>query len=560
MPHAAFAVIAKAIIAIGVKAGIAKAVAMFAVKALTALALNAAVSAVANAFVSKPSSGFSLLDPAQFNNISSDPLAPRIICYGESAIAGEIVFEDLHTDRKWVSYVIQLADFGQDQNPHELIRLEVDGSTVNFDGSGNATGTFAGVMKRRFYGGDPDQTADSALVSSSSGLWTTDHRGRGCVYVVWECKLSDTEKFPSGLPTGMWVLRGRRLYNPLKDSTFPGGAGSHRLDDETTWEYDNLAPLVASDYARGISMNGIRCAGLHVPADLIDQDQLAASISAAEVEGWTINGFVLCDADPGEVLKSFAQHMGGRIASRKGRLAIVAGYDWPDVLTLGEDDLAGPLQLDTARPWRDAYNAVRGTYREPANDWGPIETNLIQIADWVTEDGEVLERPFAAPYSHDFVQTSKLAKIELYRERQPCTIDGAWKLRAAEAGEAQTVRVRLPQYEIDARFEIVNRALDAMGFVSFSLRQWDPELGLAFAEEDAGDMVTADALNRSSLTPTTPSGFTATGTAISSATGALPAILVQGTPLDWVDGVVVEISEDAGSTWNVVSDTRPEGS
>lgn len=543
---------------LGANAATAAAVAAFAVKVVTAVALNAAMSALSDAFSPSQSQGFGLLDPSQFNTLRSDPLGPRMICYGQSAIAGDLQFQHLHADREWVSHVIQLADFGQDNNLHELVDVLIDGVSTSFDGAGNAIGAFAGNLKVRFYGGDWDQTADSALIANAPGKWTSNHRGRSCVYVVLEAKLSNSALFPAGLPTILFKLKGRRLYNPLLDSTFPGGSGTHRIDDETTWAWSNNAALVAFDFARGIKTNGHFVAGLRTPLNLIDFDWLKASIAACEAKGWTIDGFIPCDEDPGDVLKTMAQHMGGRIASRKGKVAIVAGYEWPALLVLGEDDLAGGLSLKSNRPWREAANAGRASFRDPNAAFGPVETNLFQVAAWIAEDNnQILERVFAAPFAVDFAQAARLLKVDLHRERAPMTIDAPWKLRIADAGEADHVWVRLPQYSVDAMFEVVARALDASGFVTLSLRQFDPIAAFTWNASEAGTAPIAGELDRSAPTPPTPTGFTVTGTTISSTAGAVPAAKVTGTPLTWVDGVVIEWRENGANQWNVFSDTRP---
>lgn len=555
MPQAVAAVIAAATAFFTTATGSAI-IGTFIVKTLVAVAINAAISLVANAFAPKPDAALSLLDPAQFNNVNADPLSARFILYGESAIAGEAVYEHLHADREWVTRIVQLADFGQIGNPHDLVRVEIEGVVVSFDGAGNATGIYAGYLKCRFYGGDPNQTADAATITNSGGEWTSAHRGRSCVYAALEAKLSNSDRFPGGWPTIMFVMRGRRLYNPLLDSTAPGGSGAHRLDDESTWAYSNNAALVIFDYARGISVNGVRVAGTHIPADLIDMDWLRASIAAAAAEGWTINGFVPTDNDPAEILKSFAMHMAGRVASRKGKLAIVAGYDWPAILTLEADDLAGALSVTPFRGWRDAYNQTRASYRSELDDWGPVETNLIAGDDWLAEDGEELERPFAAPFATAHDKAARLAWVDLYRERTPSTIEAPWKLRAAEAGEADIVRVRLPQYDIDRAYEITGRALNVLGFVTLSLREWDASAALA--RTDFGTPPSQSVSDRNGITPDTPVDWGLTPTPVDSPTGTLPGIVIAGAPPEWVDGVVIEWRENGAADWQTLQDTRPE--
>lgn len=484
--------------------------------------------------------GARLLNAEDYNNLGVASISDRQGVYGETGLAGEIMFAHLHADRRWVSYVIQLADSGQ-VVPHEFIGLTVDGVGVSFDGSGNAIGTFAGFMKLRFYGGTPTQTADSQLISDSAGRWTENHRGRGLCYVVWTLLLADEEKFPNGRPDPIFRIRGRALYDPRLDSTKPGGDGPHRIDDESTWEWSNNAALVIYDYARGVMMGeeSRRVGGLGLPARLIDEDWVVASANASDDEGWTIDGPFAMTADPVENLASFGEHMGGRVATVRGRIAPIAGYRWPDVLEIGPDDLAGPLDITSNREWREAVNSVRGSYREPLQGWEIIETEAVEVAAWVAEDrGQVFELPKQFPFKFVYDDVLKAGRVALYRERTPRTISAPFKIRCAKAQEGDMVTVALPQYGISERYEVETRSLDATGFVTLALRQYDPDEALDFS--GGAEPPTVERIDRPPITPAEPSGWAAVGATIGGDGGSMPGIRVYGTVPGYVHGALVE--------------------
>lgn len=527
--------------------GASASVATFLAEVVVAVALVAGSNALAS---SMARSGFDgKLDPQQFTKLQSNPLSDRLIVYGETGIAGEIDYQGVRADREWIDFVIALADNGQSQ-PHELIKVLINGDEVTFDEHGAAIGEYAGVMTLRFHGGTPDQTADSALISASSGIWTSDHRGRGVCYVVWSCKLSDGRKFPMGRPDPIFVIRGRRLYDRRKDDTVDGGEGDHRVDDDSTWEWSDNAALAADDWARGVFMGDTprRVAGYGLPERLIDASWVMASANVCDDRGWTINGPVIASSDPDDVRKHFAEHMCGRIATRRGKYAIIAGNDWPSVLTITESDLAGPLKIKHAREWRETFNAGKGAYRDATTNYEGVKTNLVSVSDWVEQDGQEFIKPFTFLYTHDQANATRLTKFWLYRQRAPRRIEAAIKLRKGRALEGDIVDVVLPSHGINEAYEVVTWSLDQSGFVNVTLDLWD-EAGLEWSEGEEGDPPEWARLTRVPMTPPTPEITDWSVDAALNVAGGIPALLVAGNSPEWIDAVVVDYRLDGDSVW-----------
>lgn len=554
MPQVVAAVatfIASALTTVGVAAGVAKFIAAVVVN----IAISAAVNAAVSALTPSPDPGSRLLDPSQFNQISADPLSDRVIVYGETGIAGEVVFQQVTGDREHVNFVLALADAGQ-VSPHVLTKVLMDGEEHTFNGSGHDSGPLGAKLQVRFHGGTPDQAADSQLVTESGGVWTSAHRGRSCVYAVMKVKVADGEAFPNGRPNPIFIFKGRRLYDPRLDSTKEGGSGSHRIDDESTWEWSDNAALCAYDYIRGVYIKDAddiprRVAGLGLPIDLIDEQWIIASANACDVEGWTINGPVLAGSDPADVLKSFAVHMGGRIATRKGKMAVIAAYDWPSSITIGENDLAGRIRIRHAKSWRDVHNAVKGTYRDSAADYEAVETNLIRVESWITQDNdEVFERTVTLPFVHDRELSTRLSKIELYRKRAPRTIWAPVKLRCARAIEGDFVEVDFPSHGISETYEVVGWTLDQLGFATLELELWD-SAGLEWSAAEAGDPPDWGQLERLDLTPSTPDSgdWSVTGATLEKSGAQVPVIEVTGAPPDWIDAVCFDYRIDGDTIW-----------
>lgn len=134
--------------------------------------------------------------------------------------------------------------------------------------------------------GTPGQAAYADLISESGGKWTSAHVGVGHtdIYIRLEY---DTDVFgQSSAPNPTVVLRGKKLYDPRKDSTVSGGSGSHRKNDSTTWEWTSNAALCVRDYLT----DQIGCIAAEVPdaeiitaANICDEDVTLYNTGTATV-------------------------------------------------------------------------------------------------------------------------------------------------------------------------------------------------------------------------------------------------------------------------------------
>jgi hypothetical protein len=376
--------------------------------------------------------------------------------------------------------------------------------------------------------------------------------------------LHQQDQFPNGTPKPIFVIKGRRLYDPRLDST-AGGSGSHRLDDESTWEYSNNAALVAYDYMRGIYITGDddvprRVAGLGMPDYLIDLEWVIASANVCDERGWTINGPFLAGSDPADMLTSFEQHMGGRIVTRAGKIAIIAGDDWPSVDTITENDLAGKITITYAKEWRQVHNSVRATYRDASDDgnYETVETNPINVPSWEEQDGQRFETSISLPFVTDQEQATKLSKVWLYRQRKPRTITLSVKLSKSRIYEGDFVDLELPSYGISETYEVTGWTLDQSGFAELTLEQWVDGV-FDWASEEAGDPPSFGKVERTNFAPPLPDSedWTVTGETLSTSSGTLPGVLVTGTAPSWLDGVLIEWRVDGDTYWTAWNESPP---
>ncbi len=153
----------------------------------------------------------------QLNNrtvTTRQAVAPWRVMYGSNRVGGIITF--LHTTgtkNEKLHIVITLA--GHEVNA--IPTMYFDGVAIPLDGSGNATGNFAGFVHAEFNLGTRQQAAFPGLLAAAAAYWDATHRQRNragaYVQLTW-----DQNKFPNGVPNITFDVQGRLVYDP-------GGAG-----------------------------------------------------------------------------------------------------------------------------------------------------------------------------------------------------------------------------------------------------------------------------------------------------------------------------------------------
>lgn len=96
-------------------------------------------------------------------------------------------------------------------------------------------------------------------LADASSQWTSTHIGYDVCYSATRYYWSDAKPQYNGEPEVHAVIKGRKIYDPRKDST-RGGSGSHLWEDATTWEWSDNAALclldyLTQDYGRGLDLD-----------------------------------------------------------------------------------------------------------------------------------------------------------------------------------------------------------------------------------------------------------------------------------------------------------------
>lgn len=304
----------------------------------------------------------------------------------------------------------------------------------------------------------------SALTPNFAGMtgWDNTHKLSGQAAILWNLKFDkEGQRFASGIPLlgayGQWV----KVYDPRKDSTQPGGSGSHRLGQESTYEYSESPALHAGMYAYGRYQNGKRVMGIGLPRDGINWRAVMAWANVCSANGWTIFGPVYEPGDRWANLKEMCKAGGGKPIFSG---AVLSFRYYAPVLaldTITEDDLTGePTQVPAMQSFRDRINTVIPKYRSPDHNWEIVSGGDVSVAAYVTADGgsRRKEEPFNLVKKPK--QAAELGGYALAdaREITPISIPCSTRLREYQVGEC--LHINLPARGIVADAIIQTRRID----------------------------------------------------------------------------------------------------
>lgn len=309
-------------------------------------------------------------------------------------------------------------------------------------------------------GACPEANALSPQWSGTPG-WSSSSKLSGQAAIGWSLKFDkDGKRFAGGLPVmgayGQWV----KVYDPRLDSTFPGGSGTHRIDDESTFEYSDNPALHAGTYAYGRYQNGVRTMGMGLAADAIDWAVIAAWANVCEANDWTMFGVVYEPGNRWANLKDIC-FAGGAEPVALGQLTFRYRAPATALDTITDDDLTEDEQSVMAmQSFRDRINTGIAKYRSPAHNYEMVDAEPVVNSTFLTEDGEEKRETWPCNFVTDEDQASQLVAYHIWdsRELAPITLTCKPRLRAYRPGEC--LHIDLPELGLDTKAIILRRELD----------------------------------------------------------------------------------------------------
>lgn len=316
-----------------------------------------------------------------------------------------------------------------------------------------ANGTWAGNMAlRQFVGAQPDSWQELLGIADKDTTWDQTKVLSGLCYSMWFLSY-DQQKYPTGVPQPMWVLRGPRVYDPRRDSTYPGGNGNQRPNDWTTWDFlGNDNPyLQALTWCLGHWQNGKLVHGAGIPISAIDVQAFIEGANMCDFYMWKIGGVVTSADKKWDVLKAMLQAGGGEPIKAGGKVSCISCTPKMALATIYTEHIKGKVTVTGTKSRRDRYNRIIPRYRSPDHNWQIISANPVSYDEFVSMDYGVRSKEIEYSLVQNVSQASQLAMYDIQnsREREPISIPLGIQWADYKVGDA--LNVQAPELGLDPR-------------------------------------------------------------------------------------------------------------
>lgn len=388
-------------------------------------------------------------------------VANRTVVYGRAVVSGPLVFAGVTGDsNETLHLVIPLA--GHEIDAIEEIYFNDQALGISLTaGAPSATvspgGIYQGKASFTLHTGTAGQAADATLNAAYDG-WTDNHRLAGVAYLVTTLTF-DSDVFPTGIPNIKCLIRGKKLYDPRSGLT--------------VWSANTA--LACRDYLT--STYGLEATSSEIDDTLVSAAANVCDESVTTATGtesrYTCNGVVDLGDTPRSIMESMLSSMAGQIVWSGGKYLLYAGaYTAPSV-TLTADDLRGAVSVRPRHSRKDLFNAVRGTFVDPANYWQPTDFPTVSNSTYAVNDGgQVIWRDTVLPFTTSSATAQRIAKLMLERSRQGITVELQCKLTAFKVATLDTVMVTLSQLGWSAKeFKVLEWTFAQEGGVDLVLQE-----------------------------------------------------------------------------------------
>jgi hypothetical protein len=370
----------------------------------------------------------------------ADPQAGVPICFGRSFFGGNIVHRDTYGTGNAILASVIVWSLGP---VNAIESFSVERTAITFTG-GNAVGAYHNFMYLTTQLGATPESA--ALVPSQGTLpnWNTASKLSGLAAGLLELKFDSAGKvFTTGFPQIGAVIQGVKCYDPRLDSTYPGGSGSCRSNNQATWVYSTNPFIQALTFAIGWVQNGVRVAGIGWPVASIDVARFVEGANVATANGWEGGGFTSTLESKWETLKLLLQAGAGEPVRLGGLLSCDFQTPRTSLATITASDLAGEGKVVATQPRRDRFNTGVGRYRSEAHGWEVVSTDPISVSAYVTTDGGGRTKELDYGFAQDLDQVAQLVAYEIVQSREfgPITLPLKPRWMGYKPGDAVTVTI-----------------------------------------------------------------------------------------------------------------------
>lgn len=495
-------------------------------------------------------------------DFKADPQAGVPYVIGRTGTAGNIVFADTAGSKNiYLTYGVVLSGCG----PIEAFEsFQANDQVVDFsaDGGEGASGFYLNRMWQvRQLGQTPEPsylhftaTGSKDTPANHGGMpasWTSAHKLSGFAAYLWSLQYN-TDKYGAGPPKPLSVIKGVKVYDPRKDSTYPGGSGPHRAGVESTYEYSDNAYLHALTWCIGRIQNGKHVMGVAADVAAIDTAAFVEGANVFEANGWSCGGVVYSTDDKYEVLKACLQAGAGKPMRLGAKISCLVNTPRTSLTTITGKDVVGKASIAGTITRRSRLNTIWPQYRDESQGWEMVTaTQPVTVSAYYSPDRGMRSKTVEYSLVQDVDQAAQLARydIEDSREFTPVVLPCKPRLLGYRPGDCITADE--PEWGLNGQqLLILQRKVDPATFtITFTCRS-ETAAKHAFALGQTGVAPATPGLTGvdAAYVPTPdPDSWQVAETELTSADGTLPALVINGAvDAATVAAIIVDYREVIG--------------
>jgi hypothetical protein len=244
---------------------------------------------------------------------------------------------------------------------------------------------------------------------------------------------------------------------------------------------------------------------------------------------FTCNGSFQLSQSPKVIIENLLTTLGGFLIYSNGKFKIVPATYLSPTVTLNENNLRTGFSINSRVSKKELFNAVKGLYSEPANDYQPQNYPILTNSSYESEDNnERIYSEFDYAFTNSSRMCQRLSKIQLLKVRQQISFSASFDMTAFNCDVGDTVNIT------NARMGWTNKTFQVLDW-GFGLNGSDGSLLItANFKETASAIYDFDTDNY-----TTVSSGKATNLPKSTSVSAPTAITLTDELVSYNDGTVI---------------------
>jgi hypothetical protein len=363
--------------------------------------------------------------PGAPNDWRSDPDAPVPIGYGRFGSGGYIVFQKPHGPADKFLTTVSVLSIG----PIQEIERQWFGTDVLVTTNPGTDGVLPGaspfwdaIWTRWQLGATPEATAlPVATRVAPLADWSSAHKLSGFAACITSFDPTNTGKLTKGIQKLRWDCKYQKCYDPRLDSTYPGGSGTHRINDPSTWAWTENPFLCALHWTLGVTHNDVERVGIFAKPDQILIADFVTGANVADDNGWGCgNLFTSTDSKWG-ILSALLEAGGAVPVIKGGKIGCIVKQERIAVGTITPDQIVS-CEVVHGTESAGRFNTAIPKYNSEDHGWQVVAGTPVVVSEFLDLDDTPVTKEMAFSAVTDPDQAAALAVHKVYDSRPAVTI------------------------------------------------------------------------------------------------------------------------------------------